>query len=284
MDTYRSEIEAQAAELDRVIQSMNAMSRDPLQMRQMKSTYDGVIQLNLRSYDSEFGGFGSIPKFPPYNQLRLMMDAGHYDCVHYTLTKMALSGLYDQVEGGFHRYSTDDQWRLPHFEKMLTDNAQMIELYSLAYAHQPNDLYRRVVEQTIAHLQSVWQHDNGLFCHSMDADSDGEEGLYYTLTSTEFESMFSDFDDITLLMDHFQITKTGNFEDEATGELTGQNILHPISDQFPMDIVNFRERLLAFRAENRDRPVIDSYTYISANALLLKGLFIAANVFLDRIG
>ena len=116
----RDQIEEQAAELDRVIQTMNTIQKDNDHPRQLITHYQQVMASITQSYDTEYGGFGDAPKFPPYNQLRLLLDEASEDSlnmVDHTLKNMALSGLYDSVNGGFHRYSTD-YWHCPHFENV----------------------------------------------------------------------------------------------------------------------------------------------------------------------
>ena len=273
------QIQQQAQELERVIIQMNRLEKDPYQSMKMSDYFNQCCESLVKAYDSTHGGFGGSPKFPSYAALRLLLNAKpDSDMVVNSLRSMALSGLYDQVEGGFHRYSTDEAWHLPHFEKMLMDNAQMIELYSLGYAQSGEALFKRVVEETISFLLSAWALPDGGFLSTIDADSDGEEGHYYVMSMDEVQSVAHP-DDFDAWVSYFQLLKDGNVRDEMTGKATGFNVFHPITDHPPFDWDDFRSRALAFRQGHRQSPNKDDAFVISSNAWLAQSLFIAADVF-----
>ena len=277
----RDQIEGQALEIERVIKKMNTLEKDPMATLTLHSSFNAMLAQLASTFDSEYGGFGQAPKFPPYATIRLLLtqqsdDA--YKMVFKTLDAMALGGIYDQIEGGFHRYSTDANWHLPHFEKMLTDNAQMIEIYSLAYTKSSCALYKRVVEQTIAHLLDEWRLPNGGFLTTIDADSDGEEGTYYVMRYDELRDAVG-VNEHEMWANYFQFSKDGNMRDEATSELTGYNIFHPFDANPPADFGAFQQKIKEYRHANRQAPTKDQRILVSANALLAKALLIAARVF-----
>ena len=138
-----------------------------------------------RSFDTERGGFGGAPKFPPASALEFLLRRGELDMVTTTLDAMAAGGLYDLVGGGFHRYSVDADWLVPHFEKMLYDNALLVPVYLHAWVVTGEERYRRVVEETCEYLLRDLALPGGGFASSQDADTDGVEGLTYTWTAGE---------------------------------------------------------------------------------------------------
>jgi len=195
---------------------------------------------------------------------------------------MAQGGIYDQIEGGFARYSTDKFWRVPHFEKMLYDNAQLVSLYSHAYQISGKERYQEVVEQTLSFILREMTSPEGGFYSSFDADSDGEEGKFYTWTKAELDMILGED---TLIEKYYNISEEGNWEhtnilysSSDPGEFA-QN--HKISEtDFKKTLHRANKKLYHYRAR-RVKPALDDKILTSWNALMLKGFIDAYRVF-DR--
>lgn len=230
-------------------------------------------------FDLEKGGAHRAPKFPmPTNYEFLlhygamMDDQPTLNHVHHTLEAMALGGIYDQVGGGWARYSTDTEWKVPHFEKMLYDNAQLIELYSLAYRQQPKKLYQEVVEQSIEYvLREMYDPKSASFYSALDADSEGEEGAFYVWSEEELRSLIpqSDWGDFARL-----------YTIEPREKWEGKYILvrssTDESDQrLRRDVI---QRLLTARSK-RERPGLDDKSLTAWNAMMVSALVAAYRSF-----
>ncbi len=177
----------------------------------------------VTSFDHEQGGFGSAPKFPPSMTLEYLLrsfvlykDGRNLHMAETTLKKMAYGGMYDQLGGGFARYSTDANWLVPHFEKMLYDNALLARTYLHAWQVTEEPLYRRIVEETLDFVVRELRHRDGGFYSSYDADSEGEEGKFYTWSAAEIDKHLGD--DAKLFKLYYDVTEQGNWE--------GSNILN----------------------------------------------------------
>lgn len=236
---------------------------------------DFAAEQLMHTYDSEMGGFGSAPKFPSPHNLMFLLRQYHFtkdhrflDAVENTLVKMRLGGIWDHVGFGFHRYSTDADWLLPHFEKMLYDQALLMMAYTEAWQLTKNPLFEQTVKEIAEYVQRDLLHPDGGFYSAEDADSDGEEGKFYVWKADELrELLLKDFD---FIVEHFSINDEGNFEDEATRQKTGQNILH-LSEVLNEDVVkwdNIRLKLYDARA-NRIRPLLDDKILTDWNALMI---------------
>jgi len=210
-----------------------------------------------RSFDGQNGGFGRAPKFPQPPVLDLLLrqaGAGNTEAsemVGTTLRKMALGGIYDQLGGGFARYTVDATWLTPHFEKMLYDNAQLARLYTRAWQFDHSPLYRRIAEETLQYLVRDMQDATGGFYSSEDADSEGHEGKFYVWDHGEFAILASE------AVEYYGVTPEGNFE--------GSNILTAASDVPPEQA---RKKLFAAR-EQRVRPGRDEKILTSWNGLTI---------------
>jgi uncharacterized protein YyaL (SSP411 family) len=179
----RAEVGRSAAQLVESVRSSSelAPSNEPLTDSVLSEAVRGLA----RSFDPEWGGFGGAPKFPPASALELLLRRGERELVTKTLDAMAAGGMYDLVGGGFHRYSVDEQWLVPHFEKMLYDNALLVPAYLHAWVVTGDERYRRVVEETCDYLLRDLTLPDGGFASSQDADTEGVEGLTYTWTEDE---------------------------------------------------------------------------------------------------
>jgi uncharacterized protein len=180
-----------------------------------------------RAFDHVNGGLGRAPKFPQCSMLELLWrtgqrrnDARFFELVELTLTHMSEGGIYDHLGGGFSRYSVDERWLVPHFEKMLYDNAQLLELLALAHLRTGNDLYRQRAEETVGWLAREMTTPQGAFSASLDADSEGEEGKFYVWSRTEIEEVLGARDS-EFFARIYDVTPGGNFE--------GHNILNRLA-------------------------------------------------------
>ncbi len=252
---------------------------------------DAAASALLANYDARNGGFGRSPKFPPSMALSFLMrcfrrkgEKEYIDVVNHTLTKMAYGGIYDQLGGGFHRYSVDDEWLVPHFEKMLYDNALLSRAYLDAYLVTRNDLYRRICQETLDYVAREMTAPGGGFYSSQDADSEGKEGAFFTWRAGELESIIGEGEG-GLFCRYYGVTREGNFE--------GRNILHvpTPADVFCRvnniepgrfaDILQRKKKLLFEARESRIRPARDEKVLTSWNALMLQS-FAEAGRALDR--
>ncbi|GIT98354.1 thioredoxin domain-containing protein [Sulfurovum sp. TSL1] len=231
-------------------------------------------------FDNTNGGFNKAPKFPQASMLDLLLDLYRItedketlDMALHSLTCMAKGGLRDLVEGGFCRYSTDNEWLVPHFEKMTYDNALLAEVYLKAYHVRGEDFYRSVAFETIDFMMENMSED-GLFYSASDADTEGEEGKYFVYT---YEKALKSFDKAGIpsqehaaLAEALHITKEGNFE--------GKNIVRIEEPAHSGDIPYYDEAIQALRKrrEKRTHPFIDKKVLVSWNAMMIKTLFKAS--------
>lgn len=232
--------------------------------------------------DFENGGNQGAPKFMIPNNLDFLLRYSHqFDdeqlsrYVERSLQKMAFGGLYDQVGGGFARYSTDNEWKVPHFEKMLYDNAQLISLYSNAYRKYKNPLYRQVVTETIEFLKrELLSPENG-FYSSLDADSDGEEGKFYVWQKIELQTILQS--DYELFAEVYNINSYGHWEDgnyiliriKEFAELARK---FNISEEQLIDKISGWKQILLEIRSKRNRPGLDDKILTSWNSMTIKGL------------
>ncbi len=235
-----------------------------------------AVRQVLGAYDREHGGFGPAPKFPPSRQLTLLLrhhleEGGpeSLDASRFTLRRMADGGLFDQLGGGFHRYSTDAEWLAPHFEKMLYDNALLAPVYLLAYRITGDSRFAGDAHRALGWMQGEMRNPGGAFHAALDADSEGEEGRYYTWTSSEVKEVLGE--DAALFGAAYDVRDGGNWE--------GRTILRRVMDDAALEerfgvpagrveseLAAARQRLLARRGE-RVRPGLDDKVLLSWNAL-----------------
>ncbi|AYA35630.1 thioredoxin domain-containing protein [Hymenobacter oligotrophus] len=250
----------------------------------------GTLLRNLaKHFDAKRGGTGQAPKFPMPVIWRFLLRAhaltgndAALQQTNLTLREMAWGGIYDQAGGGFARYSVDDAWLVPHFEKMLYDNGQLISLYAEAYQLTQDEQWREVVEQTVAFVQRELMSPEGGFYASLDADSEGEEGKFYVFGLEQLREALGD--EAPLAAEYYGCTALGNWEH-------GHNILHrrqsdaafAEAHQLTPGVVaslaaGWREKLLAYRSQ-RARPALDDKILTGWNALMLRGLVDAYRAF-----
>ena len=235
-----------------------------------------------RSFDSMEGGDSRAPKFPLPSNYEFLLEYGvHYENqkvlkhVELTLDKMAMGGIYDQVGGGFTRYSVDMLWKVPHFEKMLYDNGQLLNLYSLAYKHFQKPLYKRIVFQTVEWLQREMLTKEGAFYSALDADSEGEEGKFYCWTPEEMKAVLGE--DFVWVKDYYNLNARGYWEEEKYIPLRTESDkafaakMNWTLDEFETKVAEINQQLLDERT-HRVRPGTDDKSLTSWNAMTLKGL------------
>ncbi|MEJ5351581.1 MAG: thioredoxin domain-containing protein [Melioribacteraceae bacterium] len=209
------------------------------------------------NFDEIYGGFGTAPKFPtPHNLIFLLnyyLNSKEEDALKMalkTLEEMRKGGIYDQIGFGFHRYSTDEKWLVPHFEKMLYDQALLIEAYSNSYKITQDEFFKNVVYEIYSYLNREMLSSDGAFFSAQDADSEGEEGKYYLWTTTELKEILQDKYEIVKKI--FNLSDEGNFLNELNRKLTGKNILH-LSDR----LNNILEKLnISFDEYEKTRNVL----------------------------
>lgn len=237
-------------------------------------------------HDDTWGGFGGAPKFPPAMTLNFLLAvratagvetvpglAEKLDgCVNITGRAMAHGGIFDQFGGGFCRYSVDGQWLIPHFEKMLYDNALLLDFYAKAHRRYQKPLYAAVVEETVGWLIREMKHQGGAFYSALDADTDGHEGLTYVWTPAQVREVLGD-ESAGIICATYNITDAGNFEHGASNPALVEDNLEKRAALAPM-----RAKLLAARQE-RPQPGRDTKILLAWNALLVRGLAEAAFAF-----
>ncbi|MFK5854604.1 MAG: thioredoxin domain-containing protein [Bacteroidota bacterium] len=246
-----------------------------------KKEYDRLFSKWESQIDFQNGGFNRAPKFPLPITWEFLLQYSYLTqneralkAVVTTLDEMAKGGIYDQIGGGFARYSVDEYWKVPHFEKMLYDNAQLVSLYSHAFQITKNVRYKEIIDQTLEFVKRELTNDDGAFYSSLNADSEGEEGAYYVWTYDEFNEAVDD-NIVKLASDYYQITERGNWEQEKNILLPkfGKNRFakkHEISlEQFNSDLGKANLQLLNHR-EKRERPSTDDKVLTSWNALMIK--------------
>lgn len=248
-----------------------------------------IIDPWKRHFDIGFGGYNRAPKFPlPNNWIFLLRygflkdDESVFTAVCHTLEEMSRGGIYDQIGGGFARYSVDDKWHVPHFEKMLYDNAQLVSLYAEAYQCTKFDSFKQTLVETIDWIFNEMTSPEGLFYSALDADSEGVEGKFYVWDKVEFGKILGE--DATLIGDYYNVTEEGNWEEEHT------NILRKtISDDDLISKYNINAEILYEKVKSakakllevrskRIRPGLDDKCLTAWNAMMIKGLADAATV------
>ena len=227
------------------------------------------------------GGMRGAPKFPQPSMLEFLWRAGqrsndarYFAATQLSLARMCEGGIYDHLGGGFSRYSVDDRWLVPHFEKMLYDNAQLLELLALAWQRSANDLFRRRAHETVAWLEREMTTEGGAFSASLDADSEGEEGKFYVWSLAEIESALGQ-DDAAFFAAHYDVTAEGNFE----GHTILNRLKHlPRSKEDEQRLAPLREKLLMLRSK-RVRPGLDDKVLADWNGLMIAALANAGTAF-----
>jgi uncharacterized protein YyaL (SSP411 family) len=292
-ETDRAKIQESA---DRITSALlrTASTDDASGMEAEPGDLDRAFQELLERFDARFGGFGTRPKFPtPHNYLFLLRywrrtgERHALEMVEHSLRSMRRGGVFDQIGFGFHRYSTDERWFVPHFEKMLYDQALMAMACVEVYQATRDAFYMGVADEVFEYVLRDLTSDEGGFYTAEDADSEGEEGKFYVWTTAELEEVLGK-EEASIGTTLFGIEDAGNFLDEATQKRTGSSILHQALETeaacaklgLQRDVVerlreSIRHRLLAARS-GRTRPLLDDKILTDWNGLMIGALALAA--------
>ena len=251
-----------------------------------------ALQQFKEGHDPQFGGWGRAPKFPRPSQPAFMFQVGSrtgdkeaIDQVVLTCDKMAAGGMYDQIGGGFSRYSVDERWLVPHFEKMLYDNAQLLQLYLDAYLITGKEHHADVARDILRYVLRDMTHPKGGFYSAEDADSEGKEGKFYCWTKAELEKMLS-AEEMGVVIRYYGVTRAGNFEDHSDPDpLKEQNVLSVVDPKLAGGeaslLASARKKMFEVRSK-RVRPGLDDKILTSWNGLMLGAISRAAAVLGDE--
>ena len=282
----RKDVERQADRLIEAIQSSHTqflndqIEVNPFHQREVID-FPAIFEQVKQQFDIQFGGIGRAPKFPSTMMLQNIAMLGRNQpegpyLKHFlrTLERMATGGIYDQIGGGFSRYSVDREWHVPHFEKMLYDNALLLSNYALAYQLTGDQYYEDIIDRTIQFLMEEMQSGEGTFFAAFDADSEGIEGKFYVWSKEEFDQVLGE--NAALFGSYYQVSEKGNWEET--------NILFPQlrpdtfaakqnidPESFQAELKKVSDKLYHHR-KDRIAPGLDDKIIVSWNALLIKGL------------
>ncbi|HEY1011336.1 MAG TPA: thioredoxin domain-containing protein, partial [Herpetosiphonaceae bacterium] len=292
--TRRDEINESAAGLREHLRKITMLSLPETALS--PQILDNAARSLMRQFDERFGGYGNAPKFPQVMSLEVILrhwrrtgDKTALEQLELTLRRMAEGGIYDQLGGGFARYSVDERWLVPHFEKMLYDNALLSRIYLEAFQATGDPFYRRIAEETLDYVLRDMTDPAGGFYSSEDADSEGEEGKFYVWSAAEIDAALG-AEDAALARRYWGVTEAGNFEGHTILNV-GRPAAAPASGypagEVGMSAEQLWERIVAIRAtllelrSRRIRPARDEKILASWNGLMLRSFALAARV-LDR--
>lgn len=288
---YNKLLEQAEAIQEGIVKQELAQLKDENPLPSIEKIADGIGRM-AKGFDTEEGGFNGAPKFPMPTIWDYLLTFAKYSIekpikqhIQLTLTKMALGGIYDHVGGGFARYSVDADWHIPHFEKMLYDNAQLVAVYAKTFEQSHNELFRMVVYESISFIKCELTSPEGAFYSALDADSEGIEGKFYVWTAEEMQAVLGK--DFPLIAQYYQVTSEGNWE-------KGFNVLKSVDvpenyaakNEIPINtflskLETAQVKLLKARSQ-RVRPGLDDKIITSWNALMIKGLVEAYRVFENK--
>jgi uncharacterized protein YyaL (SSP411 family) len=286
-----------ATQLTEGVQKSGLISVNTAKLEFKKEDILIALEKWTESFDQTWGGNTGAPKFPMPNNLHFLLrhatqnkNSNLSKHVYNTLDKMALGGIFDQVGGGFARYSTDEKWHIPHFEKMLYDNAQLVSLYADAFLISQQEIYKETVYNTLDFIEKELTSTEGAFYSALDADSNTleghlEEGTFYVWTKKELRDILGK--DFELFANYYNINDFGYWEDEK------YNLIRNTSDQdfadrHQLDLKTFKHKVSSWKKalfrqrSQREHPRLDNKTLTSWNALMLKGYIDAYRVFGDE--
>jgi uncharacterized protein YyaL (SSP411 family) len=281
-NAYREKPQDVERSVEQILAALQRMSLSTESQQLFSSDIIGQSAEQLaQAYDTDHGGLGKAPKFPNVGVYELFLRHYHHskgsrflEMVTHTLTKMAQGGIYDHLGGGFHRYSVDEKWLVPHFEKMLYDNAQLVRIYAQVYCVTAEPLFKQLVDATMNYLMREMLHTEGGFYSTQDADSEGKEGKFFVWTEAEITRLLGE-ETSEIFCRIYDVSEEGNFEEK--------NILHPIltleqaSKFFRRDLkeveslVSDAKAKLFQEREKRPKPFRDEKILTSWNGLMLSG-------------
>jgi uncharacterized protein YyaL (SSP411 family) len=284
-------VQEYAANLHEGVQRAELIQRNESEIQFSKDKLEELVLRWSKLFDRVNGGDSKAPKFPLPNNYLFLLDYATQtnnqkvmEHVCLSLDKMAMGGIYDQVGGGFARYSVDMLWKVPHFEKMLYDNGQLIELYAKAFRSTKRPLYKRVVEETIDWLEREMKAEKGGFYSALDADTEGVEGKFYVWTDAELKEVFEN--DFTWGSDYFEMGRLSDWEGNKVlmRSQTDEVFLKDkdwTQKHLDTELIALRKRMLNIRSE-RVFPGIDDKVLTGWNAMTAKGLAVAGVVFKEQ--
>lgn len=280
----QNELQKMAYQIANHLQTDHRFSLSSDQVSFQVKTLQALHKNFSANLDYALGGRAGQLKFPMPTLIQYAMEYSNFSSdpklegwIKTSLDEMMNGGIYDQLSGGFARYSTDPQWRVPHFEKMLYDNAQLIGVYANAYKRNKSQAYKKLLEQTVSFMQTDFSNEQGCYFSSFDADSEGEEGKYYVWTQQEIKQILADEKAFAIISELYNITPSGNWE-HGRNVLSVENSLMALSKKFGIGetelqtiIKNSNDKLLQARktriAPRRDEKIISSW-----NAMMVSGL------------
>lgn len=291
----RNEIDSQNKSMHQALQNIYAPNYSALALS--PSVLDHCNQQLEQTFDEHHGGFGNAPKFPhPSNLERLLryyaqsyfLDKKNTQAKHmaiFSLEKMAAGGLYDHIGGGFSRYSVDQYWMIPHFEKMLYDNGPLLALYAQSYALTYSEQIKDTCEKTISWLLREMQSPEGGYYSTLDADSEGTEGKYYVWAQSEIQNALS-AEEYAIFAPHFGIDRAANFEESyhlhtfvSKDDICLAQSVN--AKEFDDLLIGAKQKLFQLR-EERIRPGRDEKILTSWNALMIRAMAISARIFMQE--
>jgi len=295
-DLYKKEkpkLEDQANRISQGINEIEMVPKNTDAVTFREGDLDNIFNIWKPRLDYKLGGRTGAPKFPMPNNYEFLLkyyyrsgNTEALDAVEITLEQMANGGIYDHLGGGFARYSTDEKWLVPHFEKMLYDNGQLVSLYAKAYQQNPNPLYKSVVYETLEFVKRELTSPDGGFYSSLDADSEGEEGKFYVWTQPEIDELLKNSSQA--FSKYYNTNSNGNWEH-------GKNILHltasleetasnlELKSKDLEKIIKEGKKTLFEERTNRIRPGLDDKILTSWNALMLNGYIDAYRAFGEKV-
>jgi uncharacterized protein YyaL (SSP411 family) len=288
-DAYRTQPAQVAESAQQILSELKRSSSAQESSHELTSQLlDQAVETIKRSYDSSHGGFGAAPKFPASMSLEFLLrayyrtgDVEALEVVKHTCRKMAEGGIYDQLGGGFHRYSTDARWLVPHFEKMLYDNALLSRLYLHVYQITSDDFFRRIAEETLDYVKREMTDESGAFYSTQDADSEGVEGKFFVWSRDEIVQIVG-AEAANIFCAYFDVSERGNFE--------GHNILNipraasEVAEELNITLARLYEvieqgrKMLYKVRESRIKPARDEKTLTAWNGLMLTSFAEAAAI------